>query len=202
MDRGFYSLDNIVEFVSNNISFLVGGKENINFIYEYLNVSATIFDHQNNYFDLYDIYGLTYKHQLAYRIADKKTGFINKKTTLFVHVFYDMKKQAEQKAKFYNSLNDAIDAIYTNSYSDDQKKLVDKFCIFKTKKNKEFKIEYNDVAIYNHSAILASFALISNSITQAEEAIKIYRQKDAVEKAFHYTKSSLKKGRTTGEHTR
>jgi transposase len=197
MDRGCYDLKNLKQFLAENISFIVGGKKNVSFIESCLLDSISLGNDHQCYLDKYNVYGRTYEEKIAI-IEKNKT---KKLVPINIHIICDLEKAAVEKNNFHSKLNEAVDAVCDNSATDLQKKLVDKYCEIKfDRKSKQYDLAYRDELINEKTAVMGYFCLLSDTSVDLNTAVRVYRNKDTVEKAFHVMKSSLSRKRTTQMH--
>jgi len=74
----------------------------------------------------------------------------------------------------------------------DHQKAYDDFIIQKTSPKRGLQVSFNSVAVSQYISRYAGFqALLSNGIKDPVEAMRVYRDKDAVEKCFDDLKNSL-----------
>ena len=74
----------------------------------------------------------------------------------------------------------------------DHQKAYEEFIIQKTTLKRGLQVSFNSVAVSQHISRYAGFqALLSNGIKDPVEAMRVYRDKDAVEKCFDDLKNSL-----------
>jgi transposase len=201
MDRGFYDLKNIKQLLSANISFIVGGRKNVSFISRYIRDSISLGTKTCTYIKQYEIFGRTYEELIPISLKDSNNKLITKLVPIHVHIICDIMKHAKEKIIFNNNLDTAVEAVINNSASEAQKKLVNQYCEITYNKDKTFDINYLEDKISVKTSEMGYFCLVSDVYPEIAEVIKVYRQKDTVEKAFHIMKSALNRKRTTQMHS-
>jgi transposase len=202
MDRGFYDLENIKKLLANNISFVVGGRKNVSFIELSMNEAIAAGNDHRNFIENFNLYGYTFEKSVPVKLKIKNNSMVAKNFKLHIHIICDEEKATLEKINFNKNLHDAVDAVSKNSASVQQKKLFDQYCYTKyNNTEKTYEIEYNNEKIYSKTCPMGYFCLISDCYSDLNDIVKIYRHKDAVEKAFHSFKSVLSKKRTTQVHS-
>ena len=108
------------------------------------------------------------------------------------HVYFDSLKAELENKKFTHKLKECYNALCSGCERSEDAKFISKYFLVKTYPKRRRKVEYNEEAIRNHKEnAIGWFALITNYIKDASEALRAYRQKDAVEKNFDDLKNDL-----------
>lgn len=184
LDRGFYSAGNITALYKKYTKFLIGAKWNTKMIQENFSTAKEQFGKIKN-FDT--------KHMLETATVITKRQVSEKLSrNIYIHYYYDEKRASDEKLKFKKMLIETKEmAENNNSINETQQKILNKYFILKNKK-----YTFNQVVIDSHFENAGCFALVTNDIKSAIDAIEIYRRKDDVEKAFANSKERLEMRRT------
>jgi transposase len=196
MDRGFYSSDNIDKMIYKELKFTVGVKNSLVKVQNFINEIGSQIKVSDNFIANHDVYG---KSKIIY--ITKKHGIKNfnsvgdSKSRLYMHLYLDSARAESESIDLQNSISLAIKYFKDNKASDEQKIILDKYCIMAYNDDK-FIITKNNEAINNKIKSFGYFTLFSNYIKKPEDAINVYRNKDIVEKGFNNIKNRLKFNRT------
>ncbi len=110
----------------------------------------------------------------------------------YKHVYFDSLKAELENKKFTHRLKECYDALCSGSEKAEDAGFISKYYLVTTYPKRRRRIEYNEDAIREHKESNTGwFVLISNDIKDAAEALRAYRQKDAVEKNFDDLKNDL-----------
>jgi transposase len=190
MDRGFYSAENVHNLIAENLKFIIRVRNDLKFVRKFIDESSSeIFD-ISNFYDDYELYSGT--KNIFIPLNKKNDDFtisnINRKR-IYVHIYFNPQKATDERIEFDKNLNTAIAKFLKNDATDKEKKLVNKYCIFREISDREFRLEYNKKKINIDISTFGYFSLISNYIKDPKEALSTYKNKDFVEKVFINLKS-------------
>jgi transposase len=94
--------------------------------------------------------------------------------------------------KFTHKLLECYDELVNCREKTEHQEFYKKYFIVKEQPKRGRKVFYNEEEIQNHKQNhVGWFVLVSNHIKDAAEALKVYRQKDTVEKSFDDLKNDL-----------
>jgi transposase len=175
MDRGFYSLKNIISLLEKH-HFLVGVSKTLNIVKNAMATEGDGLKSFENYDDNVKIYGKTLHVKLK-GVDD----------TLKLHLYFNAEKAASEERKFLHKLSVMQDELRSGKRIDAHKNLYSQF--FDVAENGT--VTPKNRAIDDKKAEFGYFALLSNENLSAFNALKIYRKKDVVEKAFANIKDRL-----------
>ncbi len=121
----------------------------------------------------------------------------NKEHKLFVHVFYNDLKAAAVKSRLYGTVRRLVEEAQTNPNNGKLKNEFEHYLIIRKSSKDEsgYTINIREDVIAQELANAGWLVTVSNHIQDASEAIRIYRDKDVVEKGFLRLKNSLGLGR-------
>lgn len=112
---------------------------------------------------------------------------------LYVHVFYNDMKAAAVKNSLYGHVKRLVEAAGDNPGNGTLKKQFERYLIIRRSKKREggYTVNVREDVVERELARAGWLVMVSNHISDAEEAIGIYRAKDVVEKGFMRLKGSL-----------
>lgn len=183
MDKGFYSKKNVDELTLSRIKFILSVPLNNKWV-------------QHAIDDVYEIID----GPEGYRKVDGKPIYVHsslyswgkEKRRCYLHLYYNEHKKAAAKQQFLEQLLDYKEELESGKLIKDHQDAYDKFFIVKTTPKRGMKVTYNATSVSKHIKRYVGFqALITNSIKDPMEALKIYRDKDMVEKSFDDLKNQL-----------
>jgi transposase len=189
-DRGFFSQKNINELYFDNDKFLIGAKlttfikQGIENVYD----SIKTFEH---YIPNMKIYGATvnlnwpYSHYRPY-----KKDFKNENRRMYLHVYYNIDKATEDEKRLMQEIADLRSELESRNYNSQNEKSYNKFFFIK-KTKKGINITANESILAKEKHYYGYFCLITNEKMDAATALKLYRSKDVIEKAFGNLKERL-----------
>jgi transposase len=197
MDRGFFSFGNIDKLLEQKYKFIIGIKNNVKFVSENIDQFRIMKKNHSNYSSAHDVYYnsnvIDWKQmRLNYAIGKTSKSLHN----IFLHVYYNPQKAETEKSQFLKSIEEAIDAVFDNTASEKQQKLVNKYFIAKGHANKSITYIYNDEKIQKYLDDCGYFALLTDTVKDPAIALSVYRNKDVVEKAFYNIKNRLNPNKT------
>ena len=112
---------------------------------------------------------------------------------LFVHVFYNDMKATAVKNSLYGYVRKLLEAARTDPTDSRLKRQFDRYLIIRRSGKREngYTVNIREDVVKQELAHAGWLVTVSNHISDAAEAIGIYRAKDAVEKGFMRLKGSL-----------
>lgn len=186
LDRGYFSMNNIRYFNEHGYKYLLMAKGNAKFIQDVINeYGPSVKNGYSYYIPDYDLYGLT-----------TKVDLFKNKNPVYVHVYY-------------NGINAEKEKLAINSKFHMQDKRLNelKECKIKRKEDIQAYSKYYDLRFDDNGYFLnyqrndakikrlidacGLFCIVSSEEMNAQEAISVYRNRDAVEKVFRMDKSYL-----------
>jgi transposase len=192
MDRGFYSAMNINELYQHHHKFLIGARVNTVFITTQLDEVREIIKDFRNYSTEHDIYCLSRAANWTYMQPTRGGKFVKKSKRIYVHLYYNGQKAEEEKANFIRMLAGVERVLQDGSGNEEQKTFGGRYFLVEDIDGSPGKqIEHNDKAIRERLRRCGYFALLSNELRDAKMALRVYRNKDVVEKAFYNLKNRL-----------
>ena len=197
MDRGFYSEKNVNAMLKEQYGFVLGAKISLRFIQNRMKDERVNFDNRENYNSETGLFIKTHTYEWNYKETMPESGKILKeKCPMYVHVYYNDQQATNEKIRFHKMLDRLEDDILTGKRQDGKEKLYLKYYDITETAEHGVKIVPKQSAIDKARKDFGFFVLVSNSIKDPVEAIKVYRSKDMIEKAFSDMKDRLSMRRT------
>jgi transposase len=185
LDRGFYSKDNITYLLNNSFNFLISLPSNRKWL-------ENIID---KYYDMIKLPN----HRL--HLGEGETIFcarhimrwFDSNNKIYLHIFYQHDKVNLDYHGFLNNINRLKEQFEQGCKLDSYlKRDYIKYLIIHKKNIKTVKVVYNNDEILKYQKKYCGFfCLLSPNIKNTHDAIKIYRDRDHVEKAFDDLKNNL-----------
>ena len=207
-DNGYYSQNNMMEFVLRNMKFLTLVDPNIVWIRETVDaLRATLSGMSSTCpFDP-SICGATSLriHQFSRERQRSRNGNVagEKETIsrrLYVHVYYSPENEAKKELAFRRDLLELKSQIEEGKaeFTESAQKKIDKYLIFsRMGRGGHLKVGFNDEAIAEAKRYFGCFALVSNQAMDTFTALKNYRLREKIEELF-----AVQKGKLDGERPR
>ena len=192
MDRGFYSADNINSMYKNHYKFLIGGKLSLSFVKKKLDSIRTELVTRKNYYSEAAIFAETHLQEWPYEETKPRSGEqVCERRRIYVHYYYNDQKATDDRMRFYHELDQLEEELRSGQKKPESEKEYDKYFIVSDTPVRGRKIKPKQEAIDVAEKNFGFFVLMSNGINDPMEALKIYRTKDLIEKAFGNLKEHL-----------
>ena len=183
MDKGFYSRKNVDALVKNRDRFTLSVPLRNKWLLQAIDDIIETIHGPDGYRKLDD--EVLYVHSRLY-----PWGKENRRC--YLHLYYNATNRAKDVDKFNEELLQYKGEIESGKPVADHQKAYDDFLIQKTTPKRGLQVSFNPEAVSQHISRYAGFqALLSNGIKDPVEAMRVYRDKDAVEKCFDDLKNSL-----------
>ena len=188
LDRGFFSTSNLDEMIQNEIPFVIG----VPLTLKEAKLTISSFHKEMENPNLARKYEkqLLFVKQLTMKIGEHDLkGFL----------FYDLKREQEEKNTFYLRLKetkDKLEAIVLRTWMDPQsvfEQTAADLCQYLgySVENDHYKVEMKENAVSHRVNRMGKMILLCNGDFAWEECLELYRQKDIVEKNFRVLKTSI-----------
>jgi transposase len=192
MDRGFYSKANINGMLKERLKFLMSAKTSTIFVRQGID---SVYDDIRIFPDFIHnmgLYGTTVLMDWNYNYVDRPKGDnVSETRRLYLHVYFNAERAAEEEMKFNAKLSNLKNELESGDFLDSNEKFYRKFFETAKRSGSGFRTIPKLGAIEEACRYFGCFALISNEKMDAEAAIKLYRARDVVEKAFGNLKDRL-----------
>jgi transposase len=181
MDRGFYSEANVDGMYDAHVRFTIGVPFTTNwakFLVAKVRDSIETFDNFHSVGE-----------REIFAICDTEEW---KGHRCYRHVFYDSKKAAEDYVSFLSEIAKLKGELEEGRKVKEHQDKYDRYFIVKETPKRGRKVTVRDEGLSEYKKRVAGyFVLLSNDLKVPEQALKVYREKDAVEKGFDDMKNAL-----------
>ena len=183
MDKGFYSKKNVDELAAHRDRFTIGVPMSNKWVQHAIDEIRDTIHGPEGYRKLDD--EILYVHTKLYPWGEEKRR-------CYLHLYYNATSHARDVDTFNEKLLEYKEELESGKPVAEHQNAYDDFFIQKSTPKKGLQVSYNTEAISQHISRYAGFqALLSSGIKDAVEAMRVYRDKDAVEKCFDDLKNSL-----------
>ena len=183
MDKGFYSKKNLDELVEHRDHFTIGVPLSNKWLQQAIDEIRDTIHGPAGYRKLDD--KILYVHSRLYPWGEKNHR-------CYLHLYYNAKSHAKDVDMFNGELLEYKQELESGKPLKEHQKAYDDFFIQKKTPKRGLQVSYNTEAISQHISRYAGFqGLLSNGIKDPIDAMRVYRDKDAVEKCFDDLKNSL-----------
>jgi len=198
MDRGFYSAKNINELYKRHYKFVIGAKISLKYIQDHLKPKRADFDKRENYNSETGLYIKSEMIDWPYEETKVRSReVIEEVRRIYVHIYYNDQLATDDKTRFNKRLDALEEEIRSGKRNEEHEKSYAKYFEVTETPVRGVKIKPNQKAIDAARKNFGFFVLLSNGVKDPVEALKIYRSKDAIEKAFSDLKDRLNMRRTS-----
>lgn len=181
MDKGFFSEANINALYNSHYRFSVGIPFTSSIATDAVEENRTGMDSHEHFINIGadDLYAVTK--------CTKWNGH-----RCYLHIYYDSLKAELENKKFTHRLLQCHDELKSNNEKPENRSFYDKYFFVRDLPKRGRKVQYNEDAVKKHKQNhIGWFVIMSNKTRDASEALRSYRQKDAVEKGFDDLKNEL-----------
>lgn len=192
MDRGFYSEANINELFRKHHKFLIGARMSLKLIRQKLNEVRDTFVSRPHYNSETQLYIQSFRIEWNYTETQPRTHtVITDKRRIYIHYYYNDQHATDDKNRL-NQFLDTLEAeLLSGKRNPEHEKWYKKYYDIKETPVRGIQFVPKQEAIEAAEKDYGYFALLSNSIQDPVEALKTYRTKDLIEKAFGNLKERL-----------
>jgi transposase len=195
LDNEFYSQANINLLYSCDYKFLFAGKLSLKYIQKELSLLRDTMMQNRNYSSKHSLYCQSVSIPWSFQKSNKEIAT----HPLYLHFYYNDQRASDEK----NSLNTLLEKLEEELMCDkidpkNEKLYLQYFTITQIEDTtQDGKITIKKIISLNEDAITTKiknfgyFVLMSNSISSAKEAIRIYRSKDLIKKGYGNFKNRL-----------
>lgn len=197
MDRGFYSEGNINALFKAHLKFLISAKMSLSLIRGELDGIYDRFRSFDYYNEKYELYCHTVQAQWNYtEHRPYKGDTLTEPRRIYIHYYYNIDKAAEDEKSFDRKLIGLRKELESGRRVPEHESLYKKYFEVKTTPKRGSRVTVNEEAVAKAKRYYGYFALMTNETMDAVTALELYRNKDAVEKAFGNLKERLNMHRT------
>jgi transposase len=183
LDKGFYSKKNVDELVNSSHKFLIAVPLNNKWLQKAIDDVYETIHGPEGYCKLDD--EILYVHTRIYLWGGKRHR-------CYLHLYYNAKARAEAIDQFNEDLLIYKEELEKGKLNSKHQDAYDSFFIITHTLKRGMRVTYNMEAVKQHINRYCGFqAILSNRIKDPVEALRIYRDKDVVEKSFDDLKNQL-----------
>ena len=183
MDKGFYSKKNVDELVRSKDQFILSVPMNNKWVQHVID----------------DIYKAIHGPQGCRRI-DKEVLYVHSRLypwgienrRCYLHLYYNAYARAVAVDRFNEELMEYKEELESGKLVSKHQEAYDTFFVVKTTPKRGMKVSYNNEEVEQYISRYAGFqAILTAGMKDPLETLKIYRDKDVVEKCFDDLKNQL-----------
>ena len=192
MDRGFYSIQNVNDMLLHRCKFLIGVPISRKIVQAQLEQVRGDFVHRKYYDGSSHLYMRTFRIVWEFdRPRPRKKDFVREKKRVYLHVYYNEQGAADARRELNSRLDTYEEELRSNCRRADHEKAYARYFTTRTVRGGNTHIICDEAAIEREMRDAGYFALLSNGISSAQEAIQIYQTRDLIEKCFEDLKDRL-----------
>jgi transposase len=188
LDRGFYSIDNVDSLIKNHINFNLAVTVSRKWVQNYIDKHRDNIIYPDDYLQINEneiIYAATELLNWGETIGKNKKR-------MYLHIYYNEEASAIDYSKFLKELMQYKKEVEENRPVKEHQDSYDRYLLISNTPQKGINIRYNRKEIEKyHANYKGFFCIISSYDKDAENVLKIYRNKDLVEKSFDNLKNRL-----------
>ncbi len=190
MDTRFFSEDNVNALCQNDTKFLIAAERTLEFVRTELDRVRESLCTRPNYCQKYDVYART--AMIGWPCSrQRKKSFIEKKTRMYLHLYFDSKNALEEEEEFNALLHMLQSELESGRPEPGHEKLYKKYFDIKPSPVCGTKVIPRQDTINEAKKDCGYFALMSNEIKDPIEALDIYRYQELTEKTFDHLAERL-----------
>lgn len=192
MDRGFYSASNVNALYAEHMKFLMGAKLSLAFVGREVDKAREAIRSWQNFLPDAEAYGLTVPIQWEYRRERPYgRGEIRESRRMYAHIYFDTIRALEDERHFTRLIYRLNGELAAGNREKEHEALYAKYFDVKTTPVRGQKVTIKENAVSEAKRNFGYFALIGNEAMDAGQALRLYRNRDVVEKAFDNIKDRL-----------
>jgi transposase len=198
MDRGFYSAKNVNALYKGHHKFVIGAKISLKYIQDQLKPDRADFDRWENYDSVTGLFIKSHMIDWPYEEIRTRSGeIISEKRRIYVHIYYNDQLATDEKIRFNKRLAILEEELKSGKRKEENEKSYAKYFYISKTPVRGIKVAPIQEKIDSARKNFGFFVLLSNGVKDPSDALKIYRTKDMIEKAFNDLKDRLNMRRTS-----
>ena len=197
MDRGYYSTDNINALYKDHMKFLCGTATTLRYAKDFIREVGANKDSYESYNSELELYIFSKTISWDYEQARPYKGdSIKGERRMYLHLYYNPDKQVDDAKAFNRKLDMLKEELLSGKRVPEHEKDYKKYFDIKETPVRGISLTYKQDEINAARERYGFFTLISNEVKDPVTAIRLYRMRDIVEKAFWNIKERLNLKRT------
>ena len=197
MDRGYYSADNINALYKDHMKFLCGTSTTLSFAKNFIREVGADKDSYEAYNSELELYIFSKTISWDYeQVRPYKGDAVKGERRMYLHLYYNPDKQVDDAKAFNRKLDILKEELLSGKRVPEHEKDYNKYFYVKETPKRGVSLKNKQDAINAARERYGFFVLISNEVKDPVTAIRLYRMRDIVEKAFWNIKERLNLKRT------
>jgi len=189
MDRGFYSAENISALYRKHYKFLLAAKCSLKYVKAMIDAYRASICSLEHYLQQLDVYAVTQRIRWEVKGTYPSEGKVTRK--LYMHLYYNQDKAVDERRAHHKKILSLQQELEEHREEAQHAAQYEKYCIIKNTPKRGRSITLRHDVVKSEEQNYGFFILLSNCISDAKEALTVYRAKDCVEKAFGNLKERL-----------
>ncbi len=192
MDRGFYSERNINELMKYHHKFLIGARCSLKLVKKYLDqLQGDDFTDWKNFHEEVGLYSRTITTQWDYHETRQSGEVVTGKRRIYLHIYFNPQRFTDEQLSLTRKLANLQYELVSGHRDPGHEKEYERYFKCHETPKRGLVVTAKEDVIRRKKKNFGYFALLSNGIKDSVEAIRIYRNKDLIEKSFGNLKERL-----------
>ena len=192
LDRGFYSTANINDLYKHHMKFLIAAKLSLKRVRSHLDTVRDKMRDWHYFSQDYQLYAYSLPIDWDYsQDRPYKKDTIKGKRRMYLHLFFSPERALEKEITFNTKMAELQRELESGQRHPEHEKQYARYFEVKNTPVRGITVTAKSEAMQEAKRYYGYFALLSNDIKDAVDALETYRNKDLVEKAFNNLKERL-----------
>jgi len=192
LDRGFFSAANINDLYKHHMKFLIAARLSLKMVSTHLDTVREKIRNWPFFHQGYQLYAHSLPISWGYSQERPRIGdTLKSKRRMYLHIYFSPERALENEMAFNSRMTALQQELESGHCNPDHEKLYAKYFSVNATPVRGIKVTAREDAMAEAKKNYGYFVLLSNDIKDPIEALKIYRNKDLVEKAFNNLKERL-----------
>ena len=192
LDRGFYSTANINDLYRHHIKFLIAAKSSLKLVRSHLDAVRDRMRDWRYFSQDYQLYAYSLPIHWDYsQDRPYKKDTLKGKRRMYLHLFFSPERALEEELTFNRRMAELQRELESGQRDPDHIKQYARYFEVRETPIRGIKVTAKSEMMEEAKRYYGYFALLSNDIKDAMDALETYRNKDLVEKAFNNLKERL-----------
>lgn len=192
LDRGFFSAANINDLYKHHLKFLVAAKMSLKLVTAQLDEGRGELRSFSNYSQAHQLYAHTVPIKWDYsQERPYKGDTLKEDRRMYLHLYFSPERSLENEQALIGRLVAWQNELENDQRRPEHEKYYAKYFDVKTTPVRGTRVLVKEDVLEETKRNYGYFALVSNEVKEALDALDMYRNKDLVEKAFGNLKERL-----------
>jgi len=192
LDRGFYSAANINGLYRHHMKFLIAAKSSLKLVRSRIDIVRDKMRDWRYFNQDYQLYAYSVPIHWDYsQERPYKKDTVKGKRRMYLHLFFSPERALEEEITFNKRMAELQMELESDQRHPDHEKQYARYFEVRKTPVRGIKVTAKSEAMEEAKRYYGYFALLSNDIKDAIDALETYRNKDLVEKAFNNLKERL-----------